>query len=211
VIRVKICGITRKEDALLAARLGASAIGFIFYPRSRRYVEPALAGEIARTLPPFVAAVGVFVDPTLEEVESVLRQVPLSGIQLHGNETPQFCTAFRLPVIKGFRVGPEFDVGQFSRYRGLSLLLDGFDPRQPGGSGKSFDWRLARLARRYGPIIIAGGLRAENVAEAVGVAKPDAVDISSGVESEPGRKDPQKLLQLFDVIDQLNQGDHEPT
>jgi phosphoribosylanthranilate isomerase len=210
MIRVKICGITREEDAVLAARLGASAIGFIFYRGSRRYIPPAQAAAIARALPPFISTVGVFVDPSPEEVDSVLQVVPLSWIQLHGSEPPEFCARLGCPVIKAFRAGPGFDVNQLAAYNVGTFLLDGFDPRQPGGTGKTFDWRLARAARKYGSIVVAGGITAENVAQAAEIAQPDAVDVSSGVEVEPGKKDPEKLRRFFDVVHRINQRSHEP-
>ena len=209
MIRVKICGITRPEDAELAVRLGAAAIGFVFYPPSRRYVQPSRAAEIARRLPPFVSTVGVFVDPAPGEVEAVLAEVPLSWIQFHGSESPEFCASFARPVMKAFRVDADFDVGRLAAYETNAFLLDGFDARQPGGTGKTFDWRLARKARRFGAVVVAGGITAENVTQAVAVAQPDGVDVSSSVESEPGKKAPDKLRRFFDVIHQLNQHQHE--
>lgn len=205
MIRVKICGIRRYEDALRAAELGAAAIGFVFYPRSPRFVTPSQAAAIARDLPPFVARVGVFVDPCLEEVESISREVPLTWVQLHGNESPEFCRRVGRPVLKAFRVGQDFSLSQLGAYSVQALLLDGFDPKLPGGSGRTFPWHLALQARQYGSIVVAGGITAENAAEAIRTAKPDAIDVSSGVERRPGEKDHDKLKQLFDVVHSLNE------
>ena len=195
-VRVKICGITRLEDALAAAHAGADALGFNFWPKSKRYVEPRAAGEIIALLPPFVAAVGVFVDPTREEA---LRAAELSGVhwlQLHGDETPELCASLPLPVIKALRVRDRASLDALARYEVAGFLLDA-DTAGYGGSGERFDWSLAAEGARRAPIILAGGLRPENVADAVRQVRPWAVDVASGVESAPGIKDHEKTARFI--------------
>ncbi len=194
--RVKVCGIKRQKDARLAVDLGAHALGFIFYPKSPRYIEPEKAAEIIRSLPPFVAAVGVFVDAPLRGIRSVVRTCGLSAVQLHGSEPPEFCSNFSVKVIKGFRVkGGRLPRG-ISRYAVDALLLDTYKAGVPGGTGELFPWEVARRAGRYGKIILAGGMNPGNVREAIETVRPFAVDLSSGVEAAPGKKDP-KLLEAF--------------
>jgi phosphoribosylanthranilate isomerase len=195
-VRVKICGITRLEDALAAARAGADALGFNFWPKSKRYVDPRAAGEIIAQLPPFVAAVGVFVDPTREEA---LRAAELSGVhwlQLHGDESPELCAALPLPVIKALRVRDRASLDALARYEVAGFLLDA-DTAGYGGSGETFDWSLAAEGARRAPIVLAGGLRPENVADAVRQVRPWAVDVASGVESAPGIKDHEKTARFI--------------
>ena len=196
MIRVKVCGITRRKDALHAAELGAHALGFVFYRRSARYVDPEKAAAIIRSLPPFVATVGVFVDAPLREVRSIANRCRLSAVQLHGGESPEFCGQVPGRVIKAFRVqGPRMPRG-VSRFRVDALLLDTYKAGTPGGTGEVFPWEVAARARRYGRVILAGGLHPGNVGQAVSVARPYAVDVSSGVEVSPGKKDPV-LVEAF--------------
>jgi len=202
--RVKICGITTWADARLSVDLGASALGFNFYPPSPRAISPADAWEIIRRLPPFVEAVGVFVDWPPLVVEALARSLRLTAVQLHGAESPEEVAemARTRRVIKAVQVGPVFKVAGLSRYRAADgILLDGFAKGLHGGTGHTLDWNLARDARRYGKVILAGGLNPENVAEAIKIAKPYAVDVASGVESRPGRKDPKRLRALFAAVD----------
>jgi phosphoribosylanthranilate isomerase len=202
--RVKICGITTWEDARLSVDLGASALGFNFYPPSPRAISPADAWSIIRRLPPFVEAVGVFVDWPPLVVDALARAVLLGAVQLHGRESPREVAELsrKHRVIKAVQIKRGFRVKSLSRYRSAdALLLDGFAPGVHGGTGRTLDWKLARNAHRYGRIILAGGLTPENVSEAIRVAEPYAIDVASGVEARPGRKDPAKLRALFAAIE----------
>jgi phosphoribosylanthranilate isomerase len=203
MVKIKICGITNLEDALLAAELGADALGFIFYPKSPRKVAPETAREIIAQLPPFVAAVGVFVDEAAAAVRDLAAQVGLDLVQLHGQESPDYCRGLGRRVIKGFRIKDESSLEELEPYQGAAqaFLLDTYKKGQVGGTGVSFDWQLAREAKKYGRIILAGGLTAENVAQAIVMAQPAAVDAASGTESAPGKKDPGKLRAFFAAID----------
>ena len=160
MIRIKICGITNLEDALLAAELGADALGFIFYPKSPRYVAPEAAREIIAQLPPFVVSVGVFVDEEAAVVRDLAAQVGLDWIQVHGQESPEYCRSLGRRVIKGFRIKDESSLKDLEPYRGAvqAFLLDTYKKGQVGGTGEVFDWQLAREAKKYGQIILAGGL-----------------------------------------------------
>ena len=189
-IAVKICGITRVEDGQAAARAGAHAIGLVFHRASPRYVTPDRAREIVRGLPPFVTAVGLFVDAPAEQVRDVLQEVPLQLLQFHGVEPPEYCAAFPVPYIKAVRVKKGVDLLQYPRHYASAkgLLLDAFADDAPGGTGKSFDWDLIPADLPL-PIVLAGGLTPENVGAAVRRVRPWAVDVSSGVEREKGIKD----------------------
>ena len=204
MVRVKICGITNWADAKLAIDAGADALGFNFYPPSPRAVTPAQAWEIVRRLPPFVEAVGVFVDWSSPAVLALARAVGLHAVQLHGDESPATvaeCAASR-PVIKGFRMRPGFRPARLARYRRASaFLLDGYRKGLRGGTGATTDWNLARVARRYGRIVLAGGLTPENVAEAIHAAEPFAIDVASGVEARPGKKDAARLRALMREVE----------
>jgi phosphoribosylanthranilate isomerase len=196
MVKVKICGITRLEDALLAAQLGADALGFNFWPGSKRYIEPDAARAIIERLPPFVTAVGLFVNQPPTHVLATAAQSGIAVVQLHGDEPPQDCNGYPIPVVKAFRMaGPE-SLTAIDRYRVQACLLDapsaGF-----GGSGAVFDWALARQVSAQRIIILAGGLTPENVAEAVRAVRPWAVDVASGVETSPGVKDPDKLARFI--------------
>lgn len=194
MVRVKICGITRKEDALVAVEAGADALGFMFYEGSKRYLSHEAARTIIDALPPFVARVGVFVNPTEEAVRKAIEKTGIDTLQFHGDETPDFCSSFRLKVIKAFRIKNRDSLNGLSAYHTDAWLLDGYRPNQLGGSGQTFDWNLAAEAREWGtPVILAGGLTPENVRSAVETARPYGVDVSSGVEREPGIKDVEKL------------------
>jgi phosphoribosylanthranilate isomerase len=202
--RVKICGITTWEDARLSVDLGASALGFNFHPPSPRAISPARAWDIIRRLPPFVEAVGVFVDWPPLVVDALARALRLSSIQLHGVESPAEAAelARRHRVIKAISVKRGFRPASIARYRAArAILLDGFARGLHGGTGRTLDWELARVAGRYGRIILAGGLAPENIAEAIRVARPYAVDVATRVEAGPGRKDPAKLRALFAAVE----------
>lgn len=191
---VKICGITRVEDALAAARAGAHAIGLVFYCASPRYVTPQRAAEIIRSLPPFITTVGVFVDAAAEEVRATLAQAPVELLQFHGAEPPAYCRQFGRPYVKAVRVRPGVDLLQYARdyHDAKALLLDAHVEGLHGGSGVAFDWSLIPPDLPL-PVILSGGLTPENVAQAVRRVRPSAVDVSSGVESAKGVKDAARI------------------
>jgi len=206
--RVKICGITRLEDARLAVELGASALGFNFYPPSQRYIAPGDAARIIRGLPPLVTSVGIFADETdAARVAGVAREAGVTAIQLHG---PRFPAAEAreefagLRLIRAVAVRDGFKPQELATLKADAFLLDAHDPKLIGGTGKSFDWNLAREAKRYGTIILAGGLTPENVGEAIRQVRPFAVDVASGVESEPGKKDAAKLRAFFLAVEEAD-------
>jgi len=202
MVRIKICGITNLADALLAAALGADALGFIFYPKSPRQVATETAREIIAQLPPFVASVGVFVDEEAAVVRELAASLGLDWVQLHGQESPEYCRNLGRKVIKGFRIKNEDSLRLLADYQGAAqaLLLDTYKQGQVGGTGTVFDWRLAREARKYGRIILAGGLNPDNVGQAIAIAQPAAVDAASGTEATPGKKDPEKLRAFFKAV-----------
>ena len=202
MVKIKICGITNLEDALLAAELGADALGFIFFPQSPRKVAPETAREIIAQLPPFVASVGVFVDEAAAVVQDLAASLGLDWVQLHGQESPEYCRNLGRRVIKGFRIKDENSLRELEPYRDAvqAFLLDTYKKGQVGGTGEVFDWYLAREAKKFGQIILAGGLTPENVAQAIAAARPQAVDAASGTEAEPGRKDPAKLRAFFRAV-----------
>lgn len=191
-VRVKICGVRRLEDALLAARLGADAIGFNFWPRSRRFLAPAAAGEIVCSLPPGVLAFGVFVDPTRAELLEAVASSGVGAVQLHGDEPPALCVGLPVPAVKAIRVTGGHSLAQLASYEVRAFLLDSDSPGY-GGSGTTFDWSLAAEVARELPVLLAGGLRPENVGDAVRAVRPLGVDVASGVESAPGEKDAARL------------------
>lgn len=198
---VKICGITRGDDALAAAQLGAHALGFIFYAKSPRGVAPQRAAEIIRGLPPFITAVGLFVNPEESDIERVLARVPLNLLQFHGEETPEFCARFELPYIKAARVRAGLDLLQYAQHYSAArgLLLDAFVEGAHGGTGAAFDWSLVPRELPL-PVILSGGLTPNNVAAAIRRVKPWAVDVSSGVEASPGIKDPRKIAAFMKEV-----------
>ena len=195
---VKICGITRSEDAQAAARLGAHALGFVFYADSPRNVEIVRAAELVTSLPPFVTAVGLFVNPAVRDVERVLQQVPLNLLQFHGEETPAFCAQFSTPYVKAVRVRAGLDLLQYAHLYGAArgLLLDAYVAGTHGGTGTAFDWSLIPHDLPL-PVILSGGLNPDNVAAAVRSVAPWAVDVSSGVEASPGIKDARKMASFI--------------
>lgn len=202
-MRVKICGITNWADAKAAMDLGADALGFNFYEKSPRKISVSHAREIVRHMPKRVSAVGVFVDAREGEVLRIARTVKLSVLQLHGEETPQAVEklARAFPVIKAFRVRSGFRVHDLRKYKdAAAFLLDGFDSRARGGTGKTFSWRIAKKAKRFGPVILAGGLKKENVALAIREVQPFAIDVCSGVETRPGKKDRGKIRGLMAAV-----------
>jgi phosphoribosylanthranilate isomerase len=192
MVRVKICGIRRVEEARAAVDAGADAIGFNFWRPGRRYIRPEIARAIALALPPFVARVGVFVDEEPETIRAIAVLCGLDALQLHGSESPEFCRQFDRPVIKGVKVRSAQSVDGLARYGAAALLLDAHVPGEMGGTGRTFDWSLAVRAKEAGPVILSGGLTPENVEDAIRAAVPYAVDVASGVETD-GRKDPVKI------------------
>ncbi len=203
MVRVKICGITKPEDAKLAAELGAHAIGLNFHTESPRCITPFAATELIRRLPPFIAAVGIFVNWTEAPIVALCQALRLSAAQLHGDEPAQVIerVARRLPVIKALRVGQGSAQPDFSSYRAASaFLLDSAVSGQYGGTGATGNWHLARTVAQSQRVILAGGLTPENVGEAIRIVRPYAVDVASGVESRPGKKDPGKLQAFFDEV-----------
>jgi len=201
VTRIKICGITRAEDAQAAAQAGADAIGLVFYERSPRHVAVQQAAQLAAALPPFVTGVGLFVNAEAALVREVLAQVPLDLLQFHGDESPEYCAQFGRPYLKAIRVRAGVDLLQCaSDFRGArGLLLDAHVEGVPGGTGTTFDWGLIPQALPL-PVILSGGLDAENVAEAIRRVQPCAVDVSSGVESAKGIKDAAKVAAFINEV-----------
>jgi phosphoribosylanthranilate isomerase len=189
MVKVKICGITNLEDALMAVEAGADALGFVFFQGSSRFITPENVAAITCHLPPFVQTVGLFVNEESAMVNSVADNCGLDIVQLHGEESPDYCRAVRRRIIKAFRVKDAFSLDTISDYRVAGWLLDTWSPVAHGGTGTTFNWDIAAYAAASRPIILAGGLTPENVAEAVVTVRPYAVDVSSGVESAPGKKD----------------------
>jgi phosphoribosylanthranilate isomerase len=196
--RVKVCGVTRIDDALLAAELGAAAIGFVFWPGSPRCIEPSRAREIVSALPPLVATVGVFVDQPVDDMRRIAEQAGLSAIQLHGREPAAVARRLLQPVIKAVAVTPAFVPESIDAWPDdVTVLLDAHDPVKRGGTGRTIDWSLAAAAAARRPVFLSGGLTPANVGDAIERVRPYGVDLSSGVESAPGVKDPAKLRALF--------------
>jgi len=195
-VRVKICGVTSLEDALAAVRLGADALGFNFWPGSKRFISPAQARAIVRRLPPLVTAVGVFVDPGHDEAVAAAAISGVQVLQLHGAESPAFCRTFQLPVLKALPVGGAEALAAAEPYAGVSGLLLDAPTAGHGGSGQPCHWPTARAMALRGPVILAGGLHPGNVAEAIAAVRPWGVDVASGVELAPGLKD-HALMERF--------------
>lgn len=202
-VRVKVCGITSAEDGLAAVEAGADAIGLVFWPRSPRAVDVVTARRVAEAVAPFVTRVGVFVDAARDVLARTAGEVPLDLLQLHGDEPPERCAALPRRVLKAVRVGPGFRPEDALRYEGqvAGILLDTRSDAAPGGTGEAFDWSLARAVRKGASfLVLAGGLTPENVGAAIRALGPDAVDVSSGVEAAPGRKDREKLRAFLAAV-----------
>ena len=198
---VKICGITNKEDALCAAKLGATALGFIFYPASPRYVKPEDARKIISYLPDELVKVGVFVNEKADEIKRVMEYCGLDMIQLHGDESPEFCREFTASqIIKAVELKNDDDLNNALNYDVAALLVDSRQAGLYGGTGRKSNWELACRIKNKKPLILSGGLNEKNIAEALRTVVPAALDINSGVESEPGKKDHAKLARIFDII-----------
>lgn len=201
--KIKICGITNLEDALMAVDYGADALGFIFSSESKRKIEPDRAGQIIAKLPPFVKTVGVFVNQSAEEIKKIHKKTNFDLIQLHGNESPTFCNNFKLKILKAIHIKDKTDLFKMTEYKVSAFVLDTKVEGMFGGTGKTFDWNLAEEAKKLGPVILSGGLNPNNVAEAISSVNPYAVDVATGVEIEPGIKDPDKLQAFINSVKQV--------
>ena len=198
-VRIKICGVTRLEDALAAARLGADALGFNFWPGSKRHLTATAARRIISRLPPFVTPVGVFVNQAEGELRAIAAESGIQVFQLHGDEPPELCSRLPLPVVKAIPVDRVRTLSKLLSYEVQAFLLD-TPSRGYGGSGEPFDWSLAEGVSEVAPVILAGGLTPENVADAVRAVRPWAVDVASGVESSPGVKDPERMSRFITAV-----------
>jgi len=200
MIKIKICGITNLDDALAAAGAGADALGFNFYKKSPRYIEPEKAAEIISQLPPLIMPVGVFVNEREEKIREIQALTCMQAIQLHGDESPEFCQRFGNRVIKACQVKDKESLKHMAHYRVGAFLLDSYHDSLRGGTGATFDWHLAVVAKTFGRVILAGGLTPENVAEAVKLVQPYGVDVAGGVEKERGIKDHAKLKKFITEV-----------
>jgi phosphoribosylanthranilate isomerase len=199
--RVKFCGMTRREDVIMAADLGAGAVGFIFWPKSPRAVTPEQARALARVLTPFTGVVGLFVDQPIAEIQEIVKFVGLSAVQLHGHETPLDAAAFDGHVIKAIGERDQDLIATAAAWpERVVLLVDGIDPQQRGGTGTRADWTAAATLARTRRVILAGGLNPDNVADAIRQVQPYAVDVSSGVEQRPGIKDHVRMQAFADAV-----------
>ena len=199
-VKVKICGMTQLKDAAFAVEQGADAVGFIFYNKSPRSVTMKAARDIILKLPPLVDTVGVFVNESVDRINKIANYCGLDLVQLHGEESPAFCRKIQRRVIKAFRVKDLQSVKQLEKYSVSGYLLDTFSDNLHGGTGKIFDWNLALPAKKMGPVILAGGLTARNILQAIRQARPYGVDVCSGVEKLPGVKDPEKVRAFLKNI-----------
>ena len=197
MVKVKICGITNLDDALTAVEAGADALGFVFYDKSPRCIAPENASAIISALPPFVVTVGLFVNAAVDFVNHTAQTCLLDKVQLHGDESAEFCSLVTRPVVKVFRIRGEAGLEPMQDFRVSAYLLDAYSSDAYGGTGLTFNWEIAKKAKQFGPIILAGGLTPDNVRQAVDTVGPYAVDVSSGVEAAPGRKDPVKVREFI--------------
>ncbi|MEE2858717.1 MAG: phosphoribosylanthranilate isomerase [Candidatus Neomarinimicrobiota bacterium] len=202
MIPVKVCGITNMDDACFVADSGVAAIGFIFYEKSPRYIDPKLAFKIISNIKSNIAFVGVFVNESLKIVNSISKEVGLDFVQLHGDENPSYCDQVSYPVIKAFRLGHFFDPEILVDYDVHSFLFDTHDDNFYGGTGKAFNWSLISSLNVGCPIILSGGLNELNINDGIKTVMPNGVDINSGIEAQPGIKDHGKIQSLFDNIDE---------
>ena len=194
---VKICGMTNVHDTLNAVEAGADAVGFIFAPSSPRYVTQETTRTIIRELPPHVTPVGVFVNMPQQTILEVIEMTGIRALQLHGDEMPEATQGFPVPVWKAFRVGKDFRVDALEAFNVSAYLLDAFVEGRYGGTGKTFDWRIAVAAKKYGRIILSGGLTPANIGDAIRTVQPHGVDVNSGVELSPGKKDKTRMRDLM--------------
>jgi phosphoribosylanthranilate isomerase len=201
-MKVKICGITNLDDALICEKEGADAIGFIFYKRSKRYILPKDAAEIAEKLSPFTAKVGVFVNEDVSAIAEIAEKTNINMVQLHGDENENYCMQIKLPVIKSFRIKEGFDYDRISKYNNVNYLLDSFVENNYGGTGSSFNWELIPMNLRD-KIILSGGISEKNIEYIFKNIFPSAVDLSSSLESKPGKKDEWKVKSFFKKFNSL--------
>lgn len=200
MIKIKICGITNLDDALAAADYGADALGFIFYKKSPRSVEPEKAAEIVRRLSPFITPVAVFVNEREEKIRDIQFTTGIKVLQFHGDERPEYCDRFATRVIKAFQVRDKESLKHMAQYHVAALLLDSYREDLRGGTGTTFDWHLAVVAKTFGRVVLAGGLTPENVAEAVKLVQPYGIDVAGGVEREKGVKDHASLKKFITEV-----------
>jgi len=204
--KIKVCGITNLGDALLATALGADSLGFNFYPKSARYILPETACAIIRNLPESVTAIGVFVNEDIATIKRIAAEANLAAIQLHGDEVPDYVKEVwhktSLEIIKAFRVGPDFDLAAVGDCPAHAILLDSYSARERGGTGKTFEWKIAHEVQcsTKAAVYLAGGLSDENVAQAIREVRPFGIDVCSGVEFEPGKKDAEKMKRFFAAV-----------
>ncbi len=202
MVKVKICGITNQEDAVMAAQAGADMLGFIFYKKSPRYITPQKAKDIMSALPAHIQKIALFVNEEKQVISDILNQIrEIDMLQFHGDETPQMCNAFNKMIIKAIRVKGKSSLKDMTKYKVNFFLLDAFKKDTYGGTGLNFDWQLALDAKKYKvPVILSGGLNPDNVKEAIGQVLPYAVDVSSGVEYSPGRKDASLVKKFIERV-----------
>ena len=200
MIHVKICGITSFNDAIMATNYGASALGFIFYEKSPRYINPEILKTWISNVPSSIKKVGVFVNKDVDKVNKIAEELNLGMVQLHGDESPEYCNQMIRPVIKVFRVNKKFDSIRLKNYQVATFLFDTYNKENHGGTGESFDWQSILQLNTETPVILSGGLNADNVLEGIEVVKPSAVDVNSGVETAPGKKDEEKIKNLFTIL-----------
>jgi len=199
--KIKICGITNMEDAMAAVNLGVDALGFVFYKDSKRYIKPSKAYEITRMLPPFVTKIGVFANEDQVAIRDITAEIKLDLLQIHGDETPEYCGRLEIPYIKAFRLKDGTTLSEVNEYSTDFLLFDTYSKDEYGGTGHAFDWRILKdkpFDNKY--VILSGGLNPGNVGDAVSFLNPYAVDVSSGVEEYPGKKDIEKLIKFIEAV-----------
>ncbi len=207
-MKIKICGITKLEDAQLCVEYGVDAIGFIFYPKSKRYISLDDAKEISLSLPPFVHKIGVFVNEDIEEVNRIASIVKLTGVQLHGDESPEYISHINYPIIKSFGVDESFNFSLIDSYKDCTILLDVKDTEQHGGTGRSFNWELIPKSIRS-KVIIAGGVSPNNINDIYEKINPYGIDLSSSVEVTAGIKDSNKIIEALKIISQIKRKEDE--
>ena len=201
--RVKICGITNVEDARCAVEAGTDALGFVFFSGSKRFIEPEKAAEIISKVPSLVACVGVFVNAPMGEVDRIVKLTRISAVQFHGDESPEFVRLCPYPSYKAFRVTDGFSFESIKTYPSDTFLLEPYAEGEFGGTGNAMDWTIASRAREYGNLILAGGLSPDNIEDAITSVRPYAVDVNSGVECSPGKKDHDRIEELFQILDTM--------